>query len=316
MLDDLILVRLLPGGRRPPMLPQVARDLSPMFRRPLDVERVRVAVDGLRARGEIAPGRLAPTDAGRARALRFLGLDALPARCTWRTLKARALPSKALGLPPADRASARVLGSEERLAARLLQQRFSLPPGAGDDLGAALQALVCRELGHPDCATLDELAAAVMSRRIGADRPLSPAVVRKQAPRVLLDVPGGIEALREQVLAGWADAAEPTLPEPAPVDDAALALEILAAARGCATGRFGLDKVLVHHVWHAVHGRPALPVDLDGFKQLLVSLNGAGRLALARADLVQLMDPHELARAEIRVGHATFHFVRSGASRQ
>jgi hypothetical protein len=319
MLDDLILVRLLPVRSRPPTVTQVARDIGPLFQRPPDPARVRDAVAGLRAQGAVFPGRLVPTEDGRGRALRFLGMEALPAGWTWRTLRTRALPCKVLGLPPTEAASVRLLESEDRLTARLLQQRFSLPPGASESAWTALQAVVCRELGHPDCTTLEELAAAVLSARIGSERRLSPEVARRLSPRVLLEVSGGVEALRERMLAGWADTAAPAGLEPtpagAPPDPGSLAGEILAAARTSPTGWFGRDKVLVHHVWRAVHGRPTLPLDLDGFKQLLVRLNGAGRLVLARADLVQLMDPAELARAEIRVGHATFHFIRAGANR-
>jgi hypothetical protein len=338
MLDDLILVRLLPVRSRPPTVTQVARDIGPLFQRPPDPVRVRDAVDGLRAQGAVRPGRLVPTEDGRVRALRFLGMEALPPGWSWRTLRARALPCKVLGLPPTEPESARLLESEDRLTARLLQQRFSLPPGAAESAWTALQAVVCRDLGHPDCTTLEELAAAVLSARIGSERRLSPEMARRLSPRVLLEVSGGVEALRERMLVGWADAApapptvSPTVPPtatptvmptardvPPGPDPGSLAGEILAAARASPTGWFGRDKVLVHHVWRAVHGRtgPAvgLPGDLDGFKQLLVRLNGAGRLVLARADLVQLMDPAELARAEIRVGHATFHFIRAGANR-
>src|SRR6185503_12513591 len=101
MLDDLILVRLLPVRSRPPTVPQVARDLGPLFQRPLDASRVREAVAGLRAQGAVTSGHLTPTEDGRDRALAFLGMEALPARWTWRTLRTRALPCKVLGLPPA-----------------------------------------------------------------------------------------------------------------------------------------------------------------------------------------------------------------------
>jgi hypothetical protein len=316
MLDDLILVRLLPVRSRPPPAFRVARDLGPLLQRPLDVARVEEAVARLREQGAVTLDTLAPTEEGRARALRFLGMEELPVGWNWRTLRNRALPCKALGLPPTDPASARILESEDRLTARLLQQRFALPPGASESAWTALQAVVCRELGHPDCTTLDELAAAVLSTKMGSDRRLAPDLARRLAPRILLDVSGDLESLRERALAGLASSATDKARD-AMADPGSLAGEILEAARASPTGWFGRDKVLVHHVWRAAHGRPVagLPVDLDSFKQLLVRLNGAGRLALSRADLVQLMDPAELARAEIRVGNATFHFIRAGANR-
>ncbi|MEZ4236964.1 MAG: hypothetical protein R3F59_12590 [Myxococcota bacterium] len=317
MLDDLILVRLLPRAARPPTASRIATDLGALFRDPPDRAAVESAVTALCDAGAVTAEPLGLTPAGRARALRFLGLDALPARWSWRTLRARALPSRAVGLPPASASAAKVVASEDKLAARALQQRYDLPERAGSSVRAALEALVCRDLGHPGCATLDELAAAVLSARIGAERPLSPSALRKQVPRVLLGVSGGVDALRERLVADWTDPGEappevPAVPDRRDEPDAFDAAAVLAAARACTTGRFGADKVLVHHVWRAI-ARPGL--DLDAFKRRLVALNSAGGLALARADLVQLMDPDELARAEIRVGHATFHFVRAGATR-
>src|SRR5687768_6418000 len=100
MLDDLILVRLLPVRSRPPTVAQVTRDLAPLFQRPLETTRVRDAVALLRTQGAVIPDRLASTEDGQGRALRFLGMEALPPSWTWRTLRNRALPCKILGLPP------------------------------------------------------------------------------------------------------------------------------------------------------------------------------------------------------------------------
>jgi len=335
MIEALILCRLLPEGRTRPSVPGLVRDLAPLLHRPLTAERVRAAIAALRDRGEIEGERLSVTDAGRERALAFLGLDALPPRWSWRTIRERALPSRALGAAPTSASAHRAVASEDRLAATLLARRFGLPERAGTTVRAALQALVCRELGHPGCATLDELASAVLSAKIGAERPLGAAALRKQVPRVLLDA-ANLAQMRDRLVADMlGDEPEPEpAPEPEPepalaavasldeadtvdtvidaVDPSALAQAVRRAATVCTTGRFGADKVLVHHVWRAL-APPGLGRDLVAFKRALIDLNAQGLVKLARADLVQLMDPGELAQAEISVGEARFHFVRGEA---
>lgn len=304
MIDELILVRVLPGPSRP-SVPQLARELGPMFRRPPPAEAFRDAVSRLRAAGDLGPTGLAPTDSGAKRALAFLGLPSLPARWTWRTIRSQALPARVLGLSPTAPATKRTLGSADRLTATLLARQYGLA-GSPTTARTALEALVCKELGHPECATLDALAAVVLSRKLGSDDTLSPAVARRLAPRVLLGA-DKVAGLRDALLLGWADPSgdTDTDTDADPVDADAVA----RAAASATTGRFGRDKVLVHHVWAALP--PARRPGLDAFKRALVALNAAGQTTLARADLVQLMDPDELRQAEIVVGDAVFHFVRA-----
>src|SRR4051794_15095430 len=97
---DLLLVRLLPPAKQPPSPKRVRDELSRFFRRPPTAEQWQEITDLLRADGLLTVKPLQLTEAGRDRALAFLGLKELPPRTTWKALKARHLLWKALGLPP------------------------------------------------------------------------------------------------------------------------------------------------------------------------------------------------------------------------
>jgi hypothetical protein len=89
--------------------------------------------------------------------------------------------------------------------------------------------------------------------------------------------------------------------------------QVLAAARSTHSGRFGDNKVFISHVWRRLQedsGMSAL--SLDAFKQRLAEANQARLLDLARADLVEAMDPEDVRSSELSYHGATFHFVRIG----
>lgn len=316
-LDMLLLVRLL-TCRTAPTLAQLARDTSPFYRDPPGTAALEEAVERLRAAGLVSPRARQLTEEGRQRALSFLQLDKLPARWTWKTVKDKALVPMALGL---DRAEAeRLLKSPGRLTALLLRNKLGLPERAGQTVPAVLEALTCRELGHPEITSLQELMAAVLSRHIGADPPLGPDEVQTQVPRVLLGGRG--KDLRPLALLGWGDAetsaARPAAPSPgAEMDLATFAAIVHEQARTCPTGRFGDDKVFVGHLWSRLEAEPAFgALGLQGFKARLLEANRAGLLRLGRADLVQKMDPAEVQRSETAAQGAVYHFVVAGPTSQ
>lgn len=310
VLADLVLVRLLPHARSRPGPARICKDLGPFFRRPPDAASVEGAIASLREGGEIAPSSLAPTESGRARALAFCGLPDWPEDGTWRTLKGRVLPGRALGLAPGPEVD-RILQSADRLSTALLKRKLGLPVGTGATLHAALEAIVCRELGFTDLCSLDELMATVLSRRLGSERRLSPEALQRQVPRVLLGTHGRLADLRDLLLTGVADAAAAAHDTaPRDLELPAFAARVRGAARDCPTGRWGPEKVFVSHVWTRIAGEPEFRrMDLPGFKRRLVEANAADLLTLSRADLVQLMDPDDLRGSEITVLNAVFHFV-------
>jgi hypothetical protein len=92
---------------------------------------------------------------------------------------------------------------------------------------------------------------------------------------------------------------------------AALAAAVHAAA-AAAESRAVFDErnVYISAVWRALRGRPPVDrLDLDGFKRALVAAHRAGLVSLARADLVAVMDPAEVAASETISAEARYHFV-------
>lgn len=75
-------------------------------------------------------------------------------------------------------------------------------------------------------------------------------------------------------------------------------------------GRYGKDNVFVSALWRQIsRDRRLSTLSLDGFKRWLVTANRNQLVALARADLVDAMDPKLVADSEIEDLGATFHFV-------
>jgi hypothetical protein len=59
--------------------------------------------------------------------------------------------------------------------------------------------------------------------------------------------------------------------------------------------------------------RGKLRLEKEEFDRLAVKAHQAGLITLARADLVQAMDPQYLAASEIEVGSYRFHFMTDEA---
>lgn len=309
-LADLILVRLLPPAKSPPSPKKVRDDLAPFFHRPPTAEQLADAMNGLRAAGLMKPLGQHLTDAGRDRAMQYLGVAELPAKVNWGTIKAKFLVPKALGL------SQTAVETGDKLAAALLKRKLSLPVGTGDTITAVFDALACRELGFPDKARLN-LRDAILSKLLNEDRPLSTADLKRAIPARLLEPQGkGTDGLRKLALKGFADAANGTAAQqPEPQSDETFDLEdfantVLSVARKSPTGRFGDNKVFISHVWRQLRGEPRFArLGGDGFKAKLVEANRADLLTLSRADLVQVMDPADVRESETAYLNATFHFI-------
>jgi hypothetical protein len=321
---DLLLARLLPPAKRPPSPARLRTDVARFFRTPPSDEHWQEVIDGLVDAGllDLRPLRL--TEAGRSRALAFLGVSELPPRCNWGTIQAKFLVPKALRLATTSPAELKRLGKTESLAALLLKERYKLSVGPQPSLGQVFEALACRKLGFPDVSTLEDLKLRVLSRLAGSEERMDAGRLRKTLPRVLLGAKaGGIRGLRAVVLASWADSeASPTTSTtpsgerprdeaaPAELDLPAFARTVKAAARDCPTGRFGDNKVFINHLWRHLRDEPSFPVrDLAAFKQHLTEANQTNLLTLSRADLVQLMDPADVEESLTRYLNGEFHFV-------
>jgi hypothetical protein len=329
---DLLLARLLVPRKTPPRLSEIRTGLERFFRHPPTVERWQETVEGLAGAGLLTVRPFCLTDAGRARALEFLGISELPQKYKWPTIEAKYLVPMALGLPPTARDARKRIEKAEGLAALLLKRSFELALGASPTLGRVVEALVCREVGFPGETSLAAVKAEVLSRLMDSDERLKPKELSSKLPRVLLKAKrGGVAGLRDVVLRGWADgvATHAESPAPSPVTAAselprtepvsaefdlpAFAETVKAAARGCPTGRFGDNKVFINHLWRRLRDEsPFRSMDLPTFKQRLTEANTGGLLQLTRADLVEVMHPVDVDESKTPYLNTSFHFVVVG----
>ncbi|MBP3955068.1 hypothetical protein J8F10_07215 [Gemmata sp. G18] len=311
-LADLILLRLLPT-KASIQLKQLHTDLGVFFRRPMSAEHLEDALTELRADGFVAPKGQRATDAGRARALEYLGIEKLPPRANWTTVQAKYLVPRALG-PSLDSEEYEKAKTGENLAAFLLKRQLRLPASTGHTLTKIVDALLCRALGHPDFTALKTLIQAKLGEAIGGD-PISQADAKKVLPRVRLNVSQlDKKKLYAAILDGRLDEPrtsrhiEPVIDEP--FDLEMFANTVKSVARTCPTGRFGDNKVFISHVWKQLCDEPRFAaLGFDGFKAKLIEANRADLLTLSRADLVQLMDPADVRASETTYLTATFHFI-------
>jgi hypothetical protein len=169
-IDLLLLARLAGPGKKPPAEKDVRENLArfvearwspPEWRARFD-ERVAA----LRERGDLAPGRLAITEAGRARVVAALGVDPVPA---WKTLKTWILPALALDLAPGEPRVRERLSKSDDLSAVVLHHELKLPGPRTPTRLQTADRLAWRQLG------------------VDTDRPLKLDDVRRHLLAQLLD---------------------------------------------------------------------------------------------------------------------------------
>jgi hypothetical protein len=265
------------------------------------------------------------TESGRRRALGIVGLETLPPRPTWAKIKT-CLVARALGLP----SSAAVRGRLEDAAglrAAILRIGENLSTSEAGSWAEAQDALAWKLVGVDSTRRFSRksVLAHFLRQRLDAARELEPEQALGQlAARHVGARRIDPNALRLAAVRRWIDetlAAEaPSSPAsmepatrpapPAPPGDNALAgfaARVVAAAQASPTGRFGDDKVFIWHVMRHLGVN-----DEVAFKQRLIDAHRARLLTLSRADLVDAMDPQDVARSETRYSNATYHFVRLG----
>lgn len=90
---------------------------------------------------------------------------------------------------------------------------------------------------------------------------------------------------------------------------------VLDAVRAApVTARYGRADVFIYPLWKKVKGR--LGMTLEQFKRWLIEENRAQHLALARADMVDDMDPGLVEKSEVSDLGAEFHFVIDESARR
>ncbi len=242
-------------------------------------------------------GAIALNDAGRSGVAEWLGLPVGETALKWPAIRDKWLP--AATVPVEDRV---VFNDDKRVIPLLLGRQFGVGPVASVD--QAIQAVVCKDLGHPEARDLNTLVASVLSSRLGKTLPPLPLKeMDKQVPAAVFDLPAASpKAVRAAALKQWA-----AMSRPARADDLpSFAAAVNRTAAASPTGWFGDDKVFISHV----HRQLADGTSLDAFKQRLVEANTAGLVQLARADLVAAMDPADVRASEVKYLTAEFHFIR------
>jgi hypothetical protein len=277
----------------------------------LDETLARLGQDGLVTQN--ARKGLTLTAQGRARALEVLGVEHLPKGATWKQLKGTHLVALALGLTPSSTNLSR-LGRAEGMRAVLVQKHLGLEPSQPRSLAQVRDLLCWRQLGVETDKpfTLAAVQAVLLGRELQASREVTaPQALQQLAARSVGARRTDTESLRLAALRAWtfpAGESAPASPAPASPDESLriFAEHVVRAARSSVAGRFGDDRVFISHVWRAMQGQG---LDEQAFKRRLVEANQRRLLSLSRADMVELMDPAEVAASEVRHLGATFHFI-------
>jgi hypothetical protein len=343
----LVLARLLVAGEKGATGSELSKALVPLIGHRAAgaalAEQLARALASLESHGLIRRTRKGKTErstltpAGQRRALEFLGLEHLPPKTKWAQITKTYLAARALDLPAPKDKTIKLIGSDPGFKAALLKTQFDLPLDDYPSFDQALDTLVWKLLGfEPEPGTkfnVKAVKAAVIRRVLeGAGKVDPKADPKKEVTKLLARNVGARQAskdeLRYAAIRQWIDrAVEPAIPEaarpvgtpapaPAPAPVEALDLDtfarrVLEAARSSPSGWFGDHKVFVVHVWRVLRNDPVFAaMGFDDFKRRLGEANHARRLDLSRADMVEAMDPEDVALSKISYLGAEFHFVR------
>src|SRR5262245_47590414 len=183
---DLILVRLLAAGRRAPSVAALSKQLGPFFDRGEGdgawKELIADAHRGLSEAGLVQKKPHQLTEAGRRRALAYLGLMERPARLDWNAVK-KHLFAKALGLR-GPTPETRKAYSGDGLKALILKKRYDLPTAEFPTLAQALDALAWRQFGVTSAEPFSR--TAVLRPLLDGGRKYSAKDLEAQLPAVAL----------------------------------------------------------------------------------------------------------------------------------
>ncbi|MDB6155898.1 MAG: hypothetical protein JWL90_4351 [Chthoniobacteraceae bacterium] len=156
----------------------------------------------------------------------------------------------------------------------------------------------------------DALATFYLATRLGLE--FQPGMTTLGLARELAASELGVTNARAETL--WNGLIERALgtkaaEENEPCSIEPFSIQVQRAARTATHGWFGPGKLFIHHAWETWRRKTGDPLDLPEFKKRLLAALRAGELGLTRADFTPVLDPIELAQAEIRDGVETFHFL-------
>jgi hypothetical protein len=339
-LDLVVLWRLSTVARVAPTHAALQKELA-RFAPDLSVADVEASIDRLRGRDHLEPDGLVSA-AGKAALAAEVGVNA-----KWVAVADSWLPAFALGYKVGEAGVRKSF--KDRWTAAIVARHYGfaresrLPP-----TGAVVaNAIVWRRLGLPGTAphvVPATLVAAVLGGLLGRECGNPTRGIKWLADRATGATRSAWRVPRDAVVRTWLsgrDWTEPveaiaglpgvnaapdgktrppvTVTPPAPVgapprdgrdeatvdDLTSFARRVREAALHANAGVFGDRKVFISALWRSLDSHE----DLETFKRKLVEANRRGLLHLHRADLVQEMDPAEVAASATPYMDATFHFV-------
>ncbi len=192
LLDDLILTRLLVTGKRPLGPGKLRDDVNRLLESPPAAEEWQATLQEMEEAGLLSRKPLGMTDAGRQRALAFLGVETLPPNTDWRAVETRYLVPRALGITDDDPAAQKRLTYANNLRAAALRKAYDLPIPETATLTEAVEAAackrICEQLGLKPQPKLAGVQQAVLNQLLNAATPLTDKQLLEQVPSFALGV--------------------------------------------------------------------------------------------------------------------------------
>lgn len=320
-LRDCVLLRLFAYGKSVSR-EHVTDSLGPLFIEPLSLDEQQWGHHLDNVFHDLKQDRLVSfasnkvTKLGRQAVCEFLEITTAPERERWSGLQNRFLIAKALDVHPGCEDERKRIGTADGVRVAVLVQGYGLSVSPFVRMSECLDELVRRELSESTGTTteFDGVFARdrVLSARLMKGHPGKPERV---LPMLLTgatdDSP---DTLRYEVLRNWIrrlNGIERPAATASAFDLASFSRQVNHAAGLVEQPRYGESKVFIQHVWDVFRKQSdGSEWTLSEFKQRLVEANRENLLTLSRADLVGAMDQQLIGASEIRLPHATFHFIR------
>ena len=278
-LSSLVLARLLPRGRKGETPGKIRDDLQQLAGRTQGkaefLQSVKVQLEQLQSRELVERvssrgSACSLTPAGRKKTCAFLGIEKVPGRITWATVRDIYLFAKALGIEPAYLKKRGLDGVRAVVLARMLD----LPWRPSSTLTSVMDTCLARhyELAiKPQYSLRPEIVARAVT--IGEQSAEEISEQRFDLESFANDVLSAASACRT----GWFG------------EDKVFISHVWQA--------------------YAEHPERMVR-EMEAFKSRLVEAHRRDLLTLVRADLVEVMDSRDVAASETAYLNATFHFVR------
>jgi len=330
--EKLILARLLATRPKGATTQQVKKDLTPLVEHQYaggPWEAVfQDTIQHLKFDGKIEPPpnaqvrkkkanseNLALTSKGEQEVNNYLGVEYLPLNTKWLTIRNSYLPALALGISPTA-TNLKQLGSFGGLQGAIIRKAFVIQIKECPTAKQAFDALLWEQLGISTDKpfNLKAVQETLLNRLMGGGREFTISQLKKMIPAKAVSARStDAGELRLAILRRLfeVDESKPAVGELPHFDLKSFANKVLEAAGSCQSGRFGPDKVFISHVWSRFKElHPSFDMNETDFKKQLVEANRIGLLNLSRADLIQAMNPDDVAKSATRYLNAVFHFVR------